>query len=62
MIKIKTRQAVSNIQWPDTVHPLLQRIYSARHVEQIDDIELSLKKLLPPDRLAGLEDAVSLLV
>jgi single-stranded-DNA-specific exonuclease len=62
MIKIQARHAVSNIQWPDTVHPLLQRIYSARHVEQVDDIELSLKKLLPPDRLAGLQDAVSLLV
>jgi single-stranded-DNA-specific exonuclease len=61
MIKIRARQAVSDIQWPDTVHPLLQRIYSARHVEQAADVELSIKKLLPPGGLSGLQAAVKLL-
>jgi len=61
MIKIRQRKTVADIQWPDTVHPLLQRIYSARHVERVDDIELSLKKLLPPNGLKGLNEAVALL-
>jgi len=61
MIKLQARQVVSNIQWPDTVHPLLQRIYSARHIETPDDIELSLQKLLPPKGLKGLGAAVDLL-
>jgi single-stranded-DNA-specific exonuclease len=61
MIKLKQRQTVSNILWPDTVHPLLQRIYSARSIDSSDDIELSLKKLLPPDQLKGLAQAVKLL-
>lgn len=62
MIKIQARQVNFDLQWPDTVHPLLQRIYSARHVEQVDDIELSLQKLLAPNGLKGLNTAVALLV
>ena len=61
MIKIRQRKPLADIQWPDTVHPLLQRIYSARHVKQAGDIELPLQKLLPPTGLKGLDAAVALL-
>ena len=42
-------------------HPLLARIYAARGIESRDELDYSLKSLLPPARLKGVEDAARLL-
>ena len=61
MIKIKQRQPVGQLDWPATLHPLLKRIYSNRNLHSVEEIDLSLKKLLSPDKLLGISAAVSLL-
>ncbi|OGT34919.1 MAG: single-stranded-DNA-specific exonuclease RecJ [Gammaproteobacteria bacterium RIFCSPHIGHO2_12_FULL_37_14] len=43
------------------IHPLLQRIYAARHVNSIQELELSLAHLLPYQSLLGIEPAAHLL-
>ncbi len=60
-IKVKQRQQDTRISWPETVHPLLKRIYSARNIQNSDDINLSLNKLLPPDGLKNIDAAADLL-
>ena len=44
------------------LHPVLQRVYAARAVETADDLDTSLKRLIPPAELGGLPGAVSLLL
>ena len=48
--------------WPDSVHPVLQRIYAARGVFGPDQVEHRLARLLSPQMLGGMEQAVDLLV
>lgn len=48
--------------WPDTVHPVLQRIYAARGVQGPDDIEHRLAKLINPNLLGGIDVAASIMV
>ncbi|TAL24483.1 MAG: single-stranded-DNA-specific exonuclease RecJ, partial [Aquabacterium sp.] len=43
------------------IHPLLARLYAARGVQQPEDLDDSLAKLLPPTGLAGTADAARLL-
>jgi len=45
---------------PD-LHPVLARIYAARHVVSHAELEHDLDRLLPPDLLKGMEAAVDLL-
>ncbi len=47
---------------PDQLHPVLQRVYLARHLTQASDLDRSLKALLPWDTLYGIQGAVALLV
>lgn len=42
-------------------HPLLQRIYAARGVNQLSEIDYDLKHLLPYHRLTGIDQAVDCL-
>ncbi len=42
--------------------PLLSRIYSARGVRSVDELELSLRDLEPYHRLKGIESAVAALL
>ncbi|WP_442770217.1 single-stranded-DNA-specific exonuclease RecJ [Zoogloea ramigera] len=42
-------------------HPLLARIYAARGIQSRDELDYSLKSLLPPARLKGVDDAARLL-
>jgi single-stranded-DNA-specific exonuclease len=58
---IKKRELNTQINWPETLHPLLQRIYSGRKIQSIDELDLSLSKLLPPDDLKNIHHAVELL-
>ncbi len=43
------------------LHPVLARLYAARAVQHADELDLSLERLLPPDRLKNLDTAVALL-
>jgi single-stranded-DNA-specific exonuclease len=48
--------------WPESVHPVLQRIYAARGVLEPAQVEHRLSRLLPPHELGGMTQAVDLLV
>ena len=47
---------------PQTLHPVLRRIYGARGVSGVEDLDLSLERLLPVSSLGGVEAAVDLLL
>ena len=59
---LRRRSANSNLDLPDSLHPLIQRIYSQRAVLNAEELELGLNNLLPPNRMAGMESAVDLLI
>jgi len=42
--------------------PLLSRVLAAREISSVDQLDLSLKQLLPPSSLGGISTAVALLV
>jgi len=44
------------------LHPVLARVYAARHVATTAELDHSLERLLPPRLLKGMEAAVALLV
>lgn len=46
---------------PETIHPVLQRIYSARNVISPEELDTSLRCLLPYQELLGIDQAVLLL-
>jgi single-stranded-DNA-specific exonuclease len=48
--------------WPDTVHPVLQRIYASRGVLEPAGVEHRLAHLLSPTTLGGIDKAVALLM
>lgn len=47
--------------WPGTIHPVLQRVLLARGVVHPSELELGMNRMLPPDRLAGIDQAADLL-
>ncbi|MDP7283935.1 MAG: single-stranded-DNA-specific exonuclease RecJ [Arenicellales bacterium] len=44
------------------LHPILKRIYLSRSITSSKELELGLNQLIPPEKLAGIEDAVEILV
>ena len=46
---------------PEKLHPVLKRIYLARHVYSADELDHSLSGLLKPETLLGIDNAVALL-
>jgi single-stranded-DNA-specific exonuclease len=46
---------------PADLHPVLQRIYLARHVTTAQELEQSLDQLIPPAQLKGIDQATALL-
>ncbi|ENO79947.1 single-stranded-DNA-specific exonuclease RecJ [Thauera sp. 63] len=43
------------------LHPLLARLYAARGIARADELDTSLKNLLPPEALTGTQEAAALL-
>ena len=43
-------------------HPLLDRLYRARHIQNTEELDRTLKSMLNPNQLYGIEQAVNLLV
>lgn len=56
-----TRRAVEPHQLPADLHPVLARVYAARGIQAAADLERSLARLQPVDRLQGMDAAVALL-
>ncbi|SUZ64356.1 uncharacterized protein METZ01_LOCUS17210 [marine metagenome] len=59
---LQRRSANPDLELPDSLHPLIQRIYSQRAVISAEELELGLDNLLSPNRMYGMEQAVDLLV
>ncbi|PPE72247.1 single-stranded-DNA-specific exonuclease RecJ [Solimonas fluminis] len=57
---IRPRPAADAVGFPDSLHPVLRRLYAARGVEAAQ-LSLELKHLLPPAGLRGIEPAAALL-
>lgn len=58
---IRRRDVPAHGPWPAELPEVLQRVYAARGLREASQIELGLSRLLPPDTLSGIGDAVSLL-
>ena len=59
--KIIRRDIPDEHNLPDTIHPVLKRVYAARNIQSSDDLDYSLARLLPYDTLTGINEAVLLL-
>ena len=61
-IEVLRRSVNTGLQFNDSVHPLIQKIYKQRTISDADELELGLNNLLTPDKLMGIGDAVELLM
>ncbi|MET0356173.1 MAG: single-stranded-DNA-specific exonuclease RecJ [Cellvibrio sp.] len=57
---IRRRQIENSSKFESNLHPLLQRIYSARGIQHTHELQYQLAQLLKPN-FKGLQDAVSIL-
>lgn len=60
--EIRRRTEFPGCRLPESMHPVLRRVYAARGVGTPDELELGLKNLLPVTLLEGIEEAVDLLL
>ena len=58
---LRQRPLPTDVDLPDTLHPLLARLYAARGVRSAAELERSLQALARPDTLDGLTQAVAIL-
>lgn len=59
--RIRRRQIDAAGSWPETLSPLLRRIYSGRGATSLEQAQPKLAQLLPPETLGGLAEATALL-
>ena len=60
-VKLRRRPAGPIEAFPDSVHPVLRRVYAARGVRHSDELALELRALLPVSTLDGIAKATELL-
>ena len=60
-IKLRRREVAEQIDLPDDLPPLLKRLYASRGVRTAEDLERSVKGMLPWQQLNGIEKAVEML-
>ena len=60
-IKIKRREGIASQLNHPQLSPLLATLYSNRGVKSLDELEMSLKSLAPPDLLTNIDAAAELL-
>ncbi|WP_446470746.1 single-stranded-DNA-specific exonuclease RecJ [Xenorhabdus stockiae] len=60
--QLRRRPAADDSLLPDSIHPLLRRLYVTRGIRQADELERGAKGLLNYQSLSGIDRAVSLLV
>ena len=58
---IRRRTGNDGLQWPDHIHPVLRRIYSARNVCSTDELDYTLGRLSPYTSLDNIDKAAALL-
>ncbi|TWI03799.1 single-stranded-DNA-specific exonuclease [Luteimonas cucumeris] len=58
---ISRRECEVGADWPESVPPLLRRVYAARGAHDLQQAQPRLAHLLPPDTLGGLDAATALL-
>ena len=61
-ILVHRRASNSNLRFSDSIHPLVQKIYSQRAIYTSEDLELGLKNLITPEKFKGMKEAVDLLL
>ena len=59
--KIINRVVPDGINLPDSIHPVLNRIYASRNIKSGEDLDYSLGSLISYEELGGIDDAVILL-
>ena len=59
--KIINRDVPDGINLPDSIHPVLKRIYASRNIKSGEDLDYSLGSLISYEELGGIDDAVILL-
>ncbi|PHM46367.1 ssDNA exonuclease RecJ [Xenorhabdus mauleonii] len=60
--QLRRRPVADLSELPNTIHPLLRRLYAMRGVRQADELERSAKGLLSYQSLNGIEQSISLLI
>ncbi len=60
-IQLRRREAVDGVELPADLPPLLQRLYASRGVRSAQELERSVKGMLPCTQLNGVEKAVEML-
>ena len=60
-IQLRRREAVDGVELPADLPPLLQRLYASRGVRSAQELERSVKGMLPWTQLTGVEKAVEML-
>ncbi|HEC1434360.1 single-stranded-DNA-specific exonuclease RecJ [Klebsiella pneumoniae] len=60
-IQLRRREAVDGVELPADLPPLLQRLYASRGVRSAQELERSVKGMLPWMQLTGVEKAVEML-
>jgi len=58
---VKRRSSNPDLILPETMHPLLRRVYSQRNIHDVAELDLGLEHLISPEKLKGIEAAVDLL-
>ncbi|QWF19384.1 single-stranded-DNA-specific exonuclease RecJ [Lysobacter capsici] len=59
--RLRRREVADAGLWPDSVPPLLRRVYAARGANCVEQAQPRLAQLLPPDGMLGLDAATELL-
>ena len=62
MIRLQRRATDTGLALPDSLHPLLRRVYQQRKLATAEELDLTLSKLIPPDSMLGMRAAVDLLL
>ena len=60
-LAIQRRTPNQQLVLPDEMHPLLQRIFRQRTIQDASDLELGFENLLPPSLIKGMSVATELL-
>ncbi|MCY4263580.1 MAG: single-stranded-DNA-specific exonuclease RecJ [Gammaproteobacteria bacterium] len=62
MVKLVRRKENKSLALPDSLSPLLKRIYRQRKLNSAAELELGLANLISPDSMKGMDDACNLLM
>lgn len=60
-MEILRREAITDCALPESMHPVLRRVFAQRAIRTADELAYGLDGLLPPQALAGIDAAAELL-